>query len=142
MFSRTNQTHVNPTQMMGYNPFEYGLQQLPLHSPFFSNFFKTHPTQQQLVKHHPHHSFQMNNPFAENFMNESTMQLKNPFVSSFFQPTQANPLQKPTSTQRKPQSWMTNGSFDVTKMGPGMERAFGIYHQVKPMWNAINDIFN
>ncbi|WP_026672045.1 hypothetical protein [Alkalihalobacterium bogoriense] len=142
MFSRTNQPNFTPTQMMGFNPFEYGLQQLPLHSPFFSNFFKPNATQHQFSHQQLPHSFQMNNPFAENFMNESTMQLKNPFVSSFFQPTQPNPQQKPSSTQTKPQSWMTNGTFDFTKMGPGMEQALGIYHQVKPMWNAINDIFN
>ncbi|GAE34313.1 hypothetical protein [Halalkalibacter akibai] len=150
MFSQRNHPFTKPPTAMGFNPFEYGFQQLPLNKPFFKNFFKQHPPFQ------PHSNqqvppFQMDNPFTSGFMNPNVLQMQNPFSSHFFQGNPqgqspqhvqqaANPNQIDTYPQpptSNPQSWLTDGSLDFKKMGGGFQQAMSLYQQVKPLWNLI-----
>lgn len=138
------QQRTKPPSVMGFNPFEYGLQQIPLNTPFFKHFFKqTPPFPFQSNTPQKGQPFQMDNPFSSSFMNPNAGQMNNPFSSAFFQMNQNQPTQG-TPNQSNSYNVNPNGSepqsepqplsnFDFNKMNSGVEKAMGLYNQVKPM---------
>lgn len=135
------QPRTRPPSVMGFNPFEYGLQQIPLHTPFFNHFFKPMPhspfPHDQSQQGQP---FQMDNPFSSSFMNPNLGQMNNPFSHAFFNTNP--PTQRPTYQGNPPHQHNLGApqpasNFDFKKIGSGVQKAIGIYNQVKPMWNLF-----
>ncbi|GAE24889.1 hypothetical protein JCM9140_851 [Halalkalibacter wakoensis JCM 9140] len=165
MFPNQPRRHSKPPiSPMGFNPFEFGMQQLPMNTPFFKNFFKQVPPNylgQTTQSNNPSNSgqpFQMENPFHPSFMNfgiPSNGPMNHPFLKSFFGPedypvgeefkkegSHQNATASNANTQQAvpPQS-MTNPAspfYHFNKMGGGIGKAVNFYNQVNPMWKLIS----
>ncbi|WP_059104086.1 hypothetical protein [Shouchella shacheensis] len=111
-----------PMSPMGFNPFEYGWQQLPLKTPIFNPFFKSQPP----VQTHGH-AKQPSFPF------HTQPSAHHPFAHPFFQDSPAGGHLHHPPHGAPPKGGNTN----VNTLGGGVQKAMGFYHQVSPMWKMV-----
>ncbi|MDT8861241.1 hypothetical protein N0O92_13445 [Alkalihalobacillus sp. MEB130] len=157
-----------PMSPLGFNPFEFGMQQVPMNTPFFKNFFKQVPPMQgpgpnyDNYANQPGQPFQMENPFHPSFMNfgiPSNGPMNHPFLKSFFGPedypvgeaykkqegnqgnNSPNPNDHDQTIQGGPQPFGGNPTSpfpSLSKINGGLGKAVNFYNQVNPMWKLIS----
>lgn len=153
MFQHRYGRRLPPMFTMGFNPFEYGLQQLPLKTPLLNNFFNQIPPVQAKAQGTPRpqgQHFQIDNPFLSSFMNvnQPVQGQMNPFHNDFFGPHQGlakpkqsyppfhhQPIQGGSHQQTYPSPM--SGHLGLHKIGGGIGKAISFYNQVSPMWKVI-----